>query len=40
GGSDATIAAALEYLVRAPGMTGQLISLDDLGAGAVLPLPA
>lgn len=40
GGGDAAIAAALEYLVRAPGMTGQLISLDDLGAGAVLPLPA
>ena len=40
GGSAATIAAAFEYLARAPGMTGQLISLDDLGAGAVLPLPA
>lgn len=40
GGTDAAIAAAFEYLARAPGLTGQLISLDDLGAGAVLPLPA
>ena len=40
GGSAEAVAAAAEYLARAPGLTGQLISLDDLGAGAVLPLPA
>ena len=38
GGSEEAIAAAAEYLARAPGLTGQLISLDDFGAGAVLPL--
>lgn len=36
GGSAASIAAAAEYLARAPGLTGQLISLDDEGAGAVI----
>ena len=33
----AALAAARDYLARAPGLTGQLISLDDEGAGAVLP---
>lgn len=37
-GSSKAVAAAADYLVRAPGVTGQLISLDDEGAGAVLPL--
>ncbi|GAA4774547.1 Rossmann fold domain-containing protein [Novosphingobium ginsenosidimutans] len=36
GGSEASVAAAAEYLARAPGLTGQLISLDDAGAGAVI----
>lgn len=36
GGSEASIAAAAEYLARAPGLTGQFISLDDAGAGAVV----
>ncbi len=36
GGSEASVAAAAEYLARAPGLTGQLISLDDEGAGAVI----
>ena len=35
--SAAAITAASEYLARAPGLTGQLISLDDAGAGAVIP---
>ncbi len=38
GGSPAAVDAAAEYFQRAPGLTGQLISLDDSGAGAVLPL--
>ena len=38
GGSEAAITAAAEYLASAPGLTGQFISLDDEGAGAVLPL--
>ena len=36
GGGEAAILAAAEYLARAPGLTGQLISLDDEGAGAVI----
>ena len=36
GGSGAAVGAAADYLARAPGLTGQLISLDDEGAGAVL----
>jgi hypothetical protein len=36
GAGEAAIAAATEYLARAPGLTGQLISLDDCGAGAVI----
>ncbi|MCZ8325983.1 MAG: hypothetical protein O9283_12040 [Sphingomonadaceae bacterium] len=40
GGSDTAIGAAADYLARAPGLTGQLISLDDEGAGAVLPPPS
>lgn len=36
GGRETAIAAATEYLARAPGLTGQLISLDDEGAGAVI----
>lgn len=38
GGSSAAVGAAADYLARAPGLTGQLISLDDAGAGVVLPL--
>ena len=34
--SEAAIAAALEWLARAPGVTGQYLPLDDAGAGAVL----
>ncbi|MFN5779572.1 MAG: Rossmann fold domain-containing protein, partial [Novosphingobium sp.] len=34
GGSAVSVVAAAEYLARAPGLTGQLISLDDEGAGA------
>jgi hypothetical protein len=37
GDSEAAIMAARDYLARAPGLTGQLISLDDEGAGSVLP---
>ncbi len=37
GGAAAAVAAAADYLARAPGLTSQLISLDDEGAGAVLP---
>lgn len=36
GGGEAAIAAAADYLARAPGLTGQLISLDDEGAEAVI----
>ena len=36
GGRDAAVAAALRYLAGAPGLTGQLIALDDAGAGAVI----
>jgi hypothetical protein len=36
GNSGKAIIAATEYLARAPGLTGQLISLDDEGAGAVI----
>ncbi|MFM6950019.1 MAG: Rossmann fold domain-containing protein [Novosphingobium sp.] len=37
GGSGQAIGAAADYFQHAPGLTGQLISLDDSGAGAVLP---
>ena len=40
GEGEAAVAAASEYLARAPGLTGQLISLDDEGAGAVIASPA
>lgn len=36
GGTEAAITAAAAYLAEAPGLTGQLISLDDAGAGAVI----
>ena len=36
GGSAVSVVAAAEYLARAPGLTGQLISLDDEGAGGVI----
>lgn len=36
GGSDAALAAARTYLDNAPGLTGQLLDLDDAGAGPVL----
>lgn len=35
-GDEAAIAAALGYLASAPGVTGQLLSLDGTGAGKVL----
>lgn len=38
GGSPTAVDAASDYFQRAAGLTGQLISLDDSGAGAVLPL--
>ncbi len=34
--SEAAIAAATDYLGRAPGLTGQLLELDDAGAGRVV----
>ena len=34
--SAAAIAAALRYLASAPGVTGQYLPLDDLGAGPVV----
>lgn len=40
GGSGWAITAAANYFACAPGLTGQLISLDDEGAAAVLPLPS
>ena len=39
-GSEAATAAALVYLETAAGVTGQLLELDDTGAGAVLSSPA
>jgi hypothetical protein len=36
GGDDDAIAAAADYLARAPGVTGQLLPLDGTGAGAML----
>jgi len=33
---DVAIAAALAYLERAPGVTGQLLPLDGVGAGEVI----
>lgn len=36
GGSTAAVAAAEQFLNAAPGITGQLFSLDDEGARAVL----
>jgi hypothetical protein len=39
GGGGQAVAASAEYIDRAPGLTGQLISIDDAGAGAVIPLP-
>jgi hypothetical protein len=37
--SEAAISAAAEFLDRAPGLTGQLLVLDDAGAGPVLSPP-
>lgn len=34
--SEAAIASALAYLEQAPGLTGQLLTLDDAGAGPVV----
>ncbi|WP_254913114.1 Rossmann fold domain-containing protein [Novosphingobium sp. B 225] len=34
--SEAAIAAAAAYLDQAPGLTGQVLELDDAGAGAVV----
>jgi hypothetical protein len=34
--SEAAIASACAYLATAPGLTGQLLSLADVGAGSVL----
>ena len=38
--SSTAIAAALAYLEAAPGLTGQLLTLDDAGAGVVIDCPA
>jgi hypothetical protein len=38
--SEPAIAAALAYLAAAPGVTGQLLELDDTGASEVLSSPA
>ena len=38
--SEPAIAAALAYLGTAEGVTGQLLQLDDTGAGEVLSSPA
>ena len=40
GGSEAARKAALAYLAAAPGLTGQVLPLDDTGAGLVIPSPA
>ncbi|HEX7751328.1 MAG TPA: hypothetical protein VF440_02915 [Novosphingobium sp.] len=39
GDDEPAIAAATAYLAGAPGVTGQLLSLDGVGAGAVLSSP-
>lgn len=36
GEDERAIAATVEYLARAPGVTGQLLALDGTGAGAML----
>lgn len=36
GGSAAAVASAQAYLAAAAGLTGQLLDLDDLGAGPVI----
>lgn len=36
GSDEAAVAAAVGYLAEAPGITGQLLSLDGNGAGEVL----
>ncbi len=36
GGDEAAVAAAVDFLARAPGVTGQLLALDGEGAGEVL----
>lgn len=36
GDDEAAIAAAVDYLARAPGVTGQFLPLDGTGAGAML----
>ena len=36
GGGAAAVASAQAYLAAAPGLTGQLLDLDDLGAGPVV----
>jgi hypothetical protein len=36
GDDDAAIDAAIRYLAKAPGITGQLLPLDGTGAGALL----
>ena len=36
GGGDAAVASARAYLAGASGLTGQLLDLDDLGAGYVI----
>jgi hypothetical protein len=38
--SEPAIAAALAYIGTADGVTGQLLELDDTGAGAVVSSPA
>ncbi|PKB25971.1 hypothetical protein B0I00_1179 [Novosphingobium kunmingense] len=38
GGSEAARVAAIAYLAKAPGLTGQYLPLDDSGAGAVIPV--
>lgn len=39
GRSDAAVEAALSYLEHAEGVTGQLLDLDDIGAGEVVSSP-
>jgi hypothetical protein len=36
GNDEAAVAAAAEYLSRAPGLTGQLLPVDGTGAGPML----
>ena len=40
GGSAAAVGAAIAYLAAAPGLTGQVLPLDDTGAGPVIPSAA